>query len=114
MDTLQIISGSIMIVIAIACGVITVLGIRNRGSIFLNTYLWSTKEQRKRIDKKAEYKLQSIIFGGLTLIFVFISIGIFTRIVIMQYISAVLAGIICIYAIYDGTKNMKKREEYWK
>ena len=54
--------GVICFVIAIIAFVIAILQFVEKGFLFNNAYLWASKEERKRMDKKPYYKQSGVIF----------------------------------------------------
>lgn len=105
MELAEIIAGSIMILIALSLGVYASFTARKKGPILSNRYLWASKEERAKLDKEAEYKLLTIIFAGLSVIFVLAAMSIFTQ---WQGASILMcAGCIglTIYAIVDTVKR---------
>lgn len=114
MERWQIIGAGIMLVISILTGIASYQGFKNKGPVLTNTYLWATKEQRKKIDKKIEYYLQMVIFGGIMLLFLLNAIGILTTIYFFNKVAIAIAVLLCVYAIYDSVRYAKKRMNYYK
>ncbi len=107
METSQIIAGCIVAFLAILTGLYASFTARGKGPILSNTYRWMTKEQREKADKKAEYRLMTVIFGALSGVFLFACIGIFTDILYFFCVSAALIVFVVIYAIVDSVRSMK-------
>ena len=61
--------GIICFVIAIIAFVIAVLQFMEKGFLFNNAYLWASKEERKRMNKKPHYKQSGVIFLSIGIIF---------------------------------------------
>jgi hypothetical protein len=74
----NIIEGCILGLITIILGIYVSFTLRGKGPILSNTYIYSSKKEREKIDKKAEYKLVSIIFGGLAISFSLLTLYTFT------------------------------------
>ncbi len=104
---MRIVIGIIMGIVTVLLGVYTSFAARQKGPILSNTYLWLSKEERKMADKKAEYHLVTVIFGGLTMVFLMETIYIFTLLKITHTIGFCFIGFIVIYAIFDTVKSRK-------
>lgn len=107
MEIGRLIVGIVCCVIAVALGIYVSFTLRQKGPIFSNTYLWLSKEEREKADKKAEYRLVSVVFGLLAL--AALSEGMFalTDMKLFSYIGVVFIAIDLFYAIkksYIGIK----------
>jgi ABC-type Mn2+/Zn2+ transport system permease subunit len=105
MRTGQIIIGSIISLIDVLLGVYVSFTARKKGPILSNTYIWLSKEERARADKKAEYMLVTVVFSCLTAVFAFLALYIFTLwkwplLLMWLFIAAVV-----IYAIAQAAKT---------
>ncbi len=103
-------------IFAVVTGIISVIlfiyvsfAVRCKGPILSNTYLFASKEERNKINKKAEYHMVSIVFGIAATIFAFLTAYIITSWNICLYI--VFALIVCdmVYAIKESIKSEKNR-----
>lgn len=79
MESVDIIGGCITIAIAIASGIYAYFTARKKGPILSNAYLWTSKKEREKIDRDAEYKLMTVIYGGLAVVFLLATISVFTK-----------------------------------
>lgn len=64
--------------LALLGGVHTAFAARGRGPILSNTYRWKGKAERRRADKRGEYRLVAVIFGGPTAFFALETVPILT------------------------------------
>lgn len=111
METSRIIAGSISSLIAFALGIYVSFTFRGKGSIFSNTYLWLSKEEQKKADKKAEYKLVSVIFSCLAGVFVLLALYSFTLWSWAYILMWVVIAFTIIYAIADTVKTLRKERK---
>ncbi|MDZ5000940.1 DUF3784 domain-containing protein [Clostridium perfringens] len=109
METWRIVSGCIVGFIAIALVVYVSFTIRCRGPIFSNSYLWLSKEERKKADKKAEYKLVTVVFACLAAVFALLSLHIFTLWKLPYILMWFVIGFVIVYAIVDAVKTEKRK-----
>lgn len=101
---------------AVITGIISVIlfiyvffAARCKGPVLSNTYLFASKEERSKIDKKAEYHMVSVVFGILAAIFAFLTVYIITLWNICLYIVWALVVCVIVYAIKEGIKTEKDR-----
>lgn len=80
---------------------------RQKGPIFSNLYIWADKKEQEKADKKAEYHLVTIIFGGLTMFFLMVTIHILTYSLLPLVIGFCFIGFDMVYAVVMAVKNKK-------
>lgn len=97
--------GWIMGIATLICGYYTSCTARQKGPILSNTYIWLSKEERKHVDKKAEYHLVTVIFGGLTGYLLMNTIYIFTSSTLFLIIGFLFLAFDMIYAIVDAVRT---------
>ena len=105
MDIAQVVSGSITGIIAILLGVYVSFTARCKGPILSNSYIFASKDERKRIDVKVEYKLITVIFGCLSGIFALLSLYIFTQFKWLYVLMWILIVFVIVYAIVDTVRT---------
>ena len=110
MELSQIIVGIIVSLISIFLFIYISFTARYKGPIFSNTYLWLSKEERKKVDKRSEYKLVTLIFGCLAIIFALLSIYIFTRWAWSYVLMWALIAFVIIFAIVNSVKTERKKK----
>ena len=110
MNLLQIVIGSLVGILAILLGIYVSFTARKKGPIFSNTYIFASKEERKRIDVAAEYKLVTIIFGCLAAVFAFLALYIFTEWKCFYILMWIFIIFVVIYAIIDAVKSENKKK----
>lgn len=107
MELQQIITGIFLGLVAIGLGIYVSFTARCKGPIFSNTYLWLSKEEREKADKKKEYKLVTVIFSGLSAFFALDAIYIFTLSKAALILGFCIMAFIIIYAIIDAVKSQR-------
>lgn len=103
------------ILVFIIAGILFVMSIRsfkNRGFLLNNAYLYASKEEREKMDKKPYYKQTAIVF--LLLCFVFIIIGVSivlhnSRINLLEI--PIIVGVV-IYAVISSIQINKKANKF--
>ena len=74
MTTLELLFAILVFIIAVILFVMSIRSFKNRGFLLNNAYLYASKEERDKMDKKPYYRQTAIVF--LLLCFVFIIIGV--------------------------------------
>lgn len=110
-NTIRMIAGCIISLLAVLLGLYVSFTARGKGPVFSNTYFWLNKEERKKADKKAEYKLVTIIFSSLAIAFACMAVTIFTGWVIPRVLMWLAFVFAAVYAVMDTirTENGKKK-----
>ncbi len=109
MEPSKLILGIVFALITSLLAVYFLLVLHQKGPILTNTYIWATKQQREQMNKKAEYRLLSVIFGGLTIAALFETLYIFTALTLFFVLFWIALGLVLAYAIYDAVKTTTKR-----
>lgn len=104
------------VIFAIVTGIISIIlfiyvsfTVRCKGPVLSNTYLFASKEERNKIDKKAEYHMVSVVFGILATIFAFLTVYILTSWNMCLYIVYALFLCVIVYAIKESIKSERNR-----
>ncbi len=105
---MNIIIGCVVAIIAILLGIYVSFTARGKGPVLSNTYLWASKQERERT-KKDEYRLVTIIFGCLAVIFALLSLYIFTSWKWANILMWVLIVGVVVFAIVDSVKTVSKK-----
>lgn len=102
------------VIFAVVTGFISVIlfiyvsfTVRCKGPILSNTYLFASKEERNKIDKKAEYHMVSVVFGIVADSFAFLTVYIITTWNTCLYIVFALVVSVIVYAIKESIKSEK-------
>ena len=110
MEIWQIVSSIIIGLFSILLFTYSFFASRGKGLILSNTYLLATAEERKKMDKSAEYHLVTIVFGILGMVFLLLTIRILTAWAWIDYIIGILIVIVIIYAITESIKSEIKNK----
>lgn len=103
----QIVSLIIISMISISLLVYSYFTAKEKAPILSNSYILATEDERKRIDKSAEYRLVSRVFGMLGVVFLLLAIIILTSWTWLYYPMGVLILILIIYVIKEAIRSEK-------
>ena len=109
MTTAELISMIISFVLAGICAFISVCQFTEKGFLFNNAYIWKSKDERERMDKKMYYRQSAIVFCLLSV--VFLVIGISSIILKIQLLEIPLIICILVYAIVSSMRIEKHRKK---
>ncbi|MDO4276967.1 MAG: DUF3784 domain-containing protein [Eubacteriales bacterium] len=103
------------LILAVLTGIISVVlfiyvsfSMRCKGPILSNSYLFASEDERKNIDKKAEYRMVSVVFCHLAIIFALLTIYILTSWKVCIYGVYVLIVCVVVYAIKQAIQTEQR------
>lgn len=106
---LDVIAGCFLGIIAIMFAIYASFTAREKGPIISNPYLWLSKEERDKIDKKVEYRQLTVVFSSLALSFAMLAIYIVTDYTWTFVIMWVSIAFVIIYAVVSSIKEVIKK-----
>jgi len=109
MEFWRVISSMITGLISVLLLVYAFFTSKEKGPILSNTYLFASKEEREHMNKSAEYRLVTVVFGILGVLFLLLTITILTSWNWLYFIIGILVVIVIIYAIVESFKTEMKR-----
>ena len=107
MNAWQIIIAGITSIITIGLFINAYFQHKERGMVFSNAWIISSEKERERrkINKKLEYRLVKNVFMGLGVLFLLISFQILTLWTWICWVLGAVAILIIVYAIVQSAKN---------
>ena len=108
--TIELIISAVMFIIA---GVLILLSIRSfleRGFVLNNAYIYSSEEERKKMNNKPYYRQTAIIFLFLSVVFIIIGTSVILQNQTIELIQIpVITGAV-VYTIVSSIKINKKQK----
>ncbi len=89
-------------ILAVICGVIAYLHFKEKGPIFNNAYIFATKEERAKMNKKPHYRQSAICFLLLTVNFILDAVAILTNIAVISYVGMAFLVVAVVYAVVSS------------
>ncbi len=105
----NLITAIIVMLLAMGCCVISILQFREKGFLFNNEYIFASKQEREKMDKKPHYRQSSIVFAFLAIIFLCLAIEIITETRWLLNLIWILSALVIIYAIVSSIKIVTKK-----
>lgn len=109
-QSLDIIVGSFVGIVAIIFAVYASFTAREKGPIISNPYIWLSKEERDKFDKKAEYRQLTVVFASLALSFIMLAIYIIMGWKWSFALMWVIIVFVIIYAFTSSVKDVIKKK----
>ena len=109
MTLTKIIIAVIIFLIAIGSFIISFFQLNNRGFLFNNAYLYASKEEREKLDKKPHYRQSGIVFVFIGIIFLLNAIELIVETGWLFYVVMIVTFITIVYAIVSSIKIEKKK-----
>ncbi len=98
--------------LAVACGVISVRQFKEKGFLFNNAYIWATKSEREKLDKKPYYRQSGVTFAMIAAAFLFMGLYMIFRDAWCLAGEAVCLAAALVYAIASEIAlDRKERKE---
>ncbi len=95
-------------VLAIACLIISAMSFKEKGFLFNNAYIWASKQEREKLDKKPHYRQFAIAFALCAAVFVFMALECVLLTGWLWLIVGLLAIALLVYAIASSVKEQTK------
>ena len=108
----EIIAASILFAISIFAFVMSVRSFMEKGFLFNNAYIYASKQEREKMNKKPHYRQSAIVFLLLGLIFLLNALATLLKVNWIFYIVVAVIIITIIYAIVSSItieKNDKQQ-----
>ena len=104
-----IIGAIILVIIAVACFVISYLQFNEKGVLFNNAYIFASKQEREPMAKKPHYKQSGLVFLLIGIILLINAIDVILQTGWLFYCVIVVAVVAIVYAIISSITIEKKK-----
>lgn len=101
----------VAIVVFVLAGILAFISIRQfeeKGFLFNNAYIWASKEEREKMDRRPHYRQSAIVFCLLSAVFLVIGISVVFQNNKIQLLEIPLLIGALIYAIVSSIKIEKR------
>ncbi len=104
---IEIIGAAFSGAIALITLFISIRSFQEKGFLFNNAYIWVSKQERERMDKKPYYRQSAIVFALVTAIFLCISIEFILKTGWLWIVNVGFVIAAIVYAIISSAKAVK-------
>lgn len=108
-EIIDIVAGSIIGIVAILLAVYAFFTSREKGPIISNPYVWLSEEERAKVDKKAEYRQLTVVFGCLALAFALLAIYMIFSWKWAFIMMWIVFAVVVVYAIVSSVRDMIRK-----
>ncbi len=108
MQTGPIIVSIITGVISAALLIYAYFAFIEKGPILSNTVLFASAEERNKLDRSAEYRMVSVVFGLLGMVFLLLTVRILTGWEWLNYFMGFFIAFLMIYAVRESVRSERK------
>lgn len=107
MEPVLFAAGCFTAAVALAAGIYASFTARRKGPVLSNSY-WFSVLKRENANKKAEYRLVTVVFSCLSAIFLLLTVEIFTQWPWTAALRWALIAFVLIYALADAFRTVLK------
>ena len=101
--------GIVVLLLSMACAVISVFQFRRKGFLFNNAYLYAGKREKEKMNKAPHYRQSGVVFAFLSALFLCIAAECILKTSGLGWISSALTVGVLIYAIVSSVRELGKR-----
>ena len=106
-----IIGASILFAISVFAFFMSIRSFMEKGFLFNNAYIYASKQEREKLNKKPYYRQSAIVFLLLGLTFLLNAISVLLEIDWIFYIAVAVVIVTLIYAIVSSIKIEKNNKQ---
>ena len=99
----------VCLLIAVACYGISVMHFMQKGKLFNNAYLYASKEEREKMNKKPYYRQSAVVFLMVSLIFLLNGLSVLLMIEDFSYLAMVMIPIVLFYVVVSSIRIARKK-----
>ena len=100
----NIITGAVLAGIAVIALIISIRHYREKGFLFNNAYLYASKAEREKMNKKPYYRQSARVFLGISVLFLLTAVNAWTEWDGILWASAAVVAVILVYAVASTVK----------
>ena len=98
--------GIVVLLLSMACAVISVFQFRRKGFLFNNAYLYAGKREKEKMNKAPHYRQSGVVFAFLSALFLCIAAECILKTSWLGWISSALTVGVLIYAIVSSVREV--------
>ena len=100
--------GIVVLLLSMACAVISVFQFRRKGFLFNNAYLYAGKREKEKMNKAPHYRQSGVVFAFVSALFLCIAAECILKTSWLGWISSALTVGVLIYAIVSSIRELGK------
>ena len=100
--------GIVVLLLSMACAVISVFQFRGKGFLFNNAYIYAGKREKEKMNKAPHYRQSGVVFAFLSALLLCIAVECVLKTGWLGWISSALTVGVLIYAIVSSIRKPGK------
>ena len=107
----EIIIASILFAVSVFLFFISVRSFMEKGFLFNNAYIYASKQEREKMNKKPHYRQSAIVFLLLGIVFLLLSLAVLLEAYWISFVGVAVVIITLIYAIVSSITIEKNNKQ---
>ncbi|MBQ3010223.1 MAG: DUF3784 domain-containing protein [Oscillospiraceae bacterium] len=91
--------------IAVASFIISILQFKEKGFLFNNAYIWASKEERQRMDRRPHYRQSGVVFSLIGILFLLLALEVLLNAGWLLYVFWGVVILTVVYAVVSSIKT---------
>ena len=101
--------GIVVLLLSMACAVISVFQFRRKGFLFNNAYLYAGKREKEKMNKAPHYRQSGLVFAFFSALFLCIAAACILKTCWLAWISSSLTVGLLLYTIVSSVRELGNR-----
>lgn len=111
MGTLEYISIGVAFCLSVGAFIISLLQFKEKGMLFNNAYIYTSKSERKNMNKKPHYRQSAIVFLMIGLLFLLIGVQMLIQHILVFSLIVITVIALIIYAIASSISTLQNEKK---
>ena len=107
----EIIIASILFAVSVFLFLMSVRSFMEKGFLFNNAYIYASKQEREKMNKKPHYRQSAIVFLLLGIVFLLLALAVLLEAYWISFVGVAVLIITLIYAIVSSIKIEKNNKQ---
>ena len=107
----EIIAASILFVISFFAFVVSIRSFMEKGFLFNNAYIYASKQEREKMNKKPHYRQSAIVFLLLGIVFLLLALAVLLEAYWISFVGVAVVIITLVYAIVSSITIEKNNKQ---
>ena len=107
----EIIIASILFAVSVFLFFMSVRSFMEKGFLFNNAYIYASKQEREKMNKKPHYRQSAIVFLLLGIVFLLLALAVLLEVYWISFVGVAVVIITLIYAIVSSVTIEKNNKQ---
>ncbi|MEF9840458.1 MAG: DUF3784 domain-containing protein [Oscillospiraceae bacterium] len=97
-------------ILSVLSFIVAYFQLNEKGFLLNNAYLWASTKERQTMDKKPHYRQSAIVFCGIGILFMLLTVEMIVKSGWLNYIVLGIVALLIVYAIVSSIVIGKKHQ----